>query len=218
VSLSEQNAQQVAAEEIRCHLVLLRGGAPFLSSSDATLLQSWLETGVAVSSILHAIEAASEARRKRRSRIPLTLKQANKHLKKFNPSPTPKSFFNATASTEHPLSTLAEKLPDQGSTASQTDALLRLSEALLTLPCADLEQLSREASQLFRSFLEERWRQLPPDMLESEKQSAREELTGLAEHLTESKLAGLVEEVVRDRLRQQYPLLCSSALSDTLRT
>ncbi|HMV67604.1 MAG TPA: hypothetical protein PKA64_12195, partial [Myxococcota bacterium] len=49
----------VAAERVRRHLVAARGGAPFLSPTDADLLVGWLESGVPVPTILGAIEAAA---------------------------------------------------------------------------------------------------------------------------------------------------------------
>ena len=57
------------ADEVCRHLVMIRGGAPFLSSVDADLLTRWLDEGVGVGLILRAIERAAESRRKRRSRM-----------------------------------------------------------------------------------------------------------------------------------------------------
>ena len=62
------SSQQDAAAQIVAHLVSLRGGAPFLSSSDARLLMSWLNQGVPVPLLLHALEEAAESRRKKRLR------------------------------------------------------------------------------------------------------------------------------------------------------
>src|SRR5688500_4071881 len=73
-------AWTVAAEEVRAHLCALRGGAPFLSPMDAWQLVRWLEEGVSVASILLALERAAEARRRTRSRTPLSLGAAKRHL------------------------------------------------------------------------------------------------------------------------------------------
>ena len=212
----ELSANQLAADEIQSHLVLLRGGAPFLSPSDAYLLDSWLTDGVAVSSILYAIERACEARRKRRSRIPLTLKQAKRHLKKSHEKIVKSSTIAPISHNEHPLANLALKLRSSCSTSKGSSDVNALADDLLSLKENDLDLLSRGASQLFRAFLERQWDQLPSDELEREKISAREELEGIAPHLDESSLATMIEEVVRDRLRQQYPLLCTSAVLDSL--
>ena len=91
-----------------------------------------------------------------------------------------------------------------------------LADDLLSLTGSNLDDLSRRASHLFRAFLERQWDQLPSDELEQEKIKAREELEGIAQHLNESSLASMIEEVVRDRLRQRYPLLCTSAVLQSL--
>ena len=209
--------QQKAAEEIRCHLVAMRGGAPFLSSSDACLLDSWLTQNVPVSSILFAIEKASEARRKRRSRVPLSLKQAKRHLRKVqeeqeqSPSSLPKTKGG------HPLAKLALKLQTPTDTRGNTEQLKGLAVALLALPIEEMDSLYRDALHLFREFLVQEWDRLPSEDRERERASAHLELAGVSEHMDESTIAPLIEEVARDRLRQQYPLLCSKALWNTLK-
>ena len=62
-----------AAEEICSHLVSLRGGGLFLSSTDTLVLLGWLDEGTPVTSVLCALERAEERRRARRSRRPLTI-------------------------------------------------------------------------------------------------------------------------------------------------
>lgn len=52
------------AEEVRAHLALLRGGAPFLSAVDGRLLVRWLEGGVPVVLILSALDRAAEKRQR----------------------------------------------------------------------------------------------------------------------------------------------------------
>lgn len=52
------------AEEVRAHLALLRGGAPFLSATDGRLLVRWLEGGVPVVLILSALDRAAERRQR----------------------------------------------------------------------------------------------------------------------------------------------------------
>src|SRR5690606_32445689 len=68
------------AGEVRAHLVMLRGGAPFLSPADTLQLVRWFEDGVPVGAILHALDLAWEARRRKPSRVPLGLRQARRHL------------------------------------------------------------------------------------------------------------------------------------------
>ena len=54
---------EAAAEEVRAHLVALRGGAPFLSPGDARLLLRWLDTEGAEASraVRQAMERAVDA-------------------------------------------------------------------------------------------------------------------------------------------------------------
>ena len=73
---------RVAAEQVRAHLVQLRGGAPFLSPVDSQLLLEWLEAGVPVALILRSLEKAAAKRAARRTRAPLTLNGLRRTLKK----------------------------------------------------------------------------------------------------------------------------------------
>ncbi|MGC6492270.1 MAG: hypothetical protein ACON5B_05455, partial [Myxococcota bacterium] len=72
---------QAAAETVRRHLVALRGGAPFLSPSDAHQLLTWLEEGRGVGQILVAVERAATRRTRQRIRAPLSLTHARRYLK-----------------------------------------------------------------------------------------------------------------------------------------
>ena len=146
------SAQQLAADEIQSHLVLLRGGAPFLSASDAHLLDSWLTNGVPVSSILYAMERACEARRKRRSRIPLTLKQAKRHLKKSRESIEKLPTISKAETTKHPLANLALKLRSSYVEGDDSRDIQALADDLLSLTGSNLDDLSRRASHLFARF------------------------------------------------------------------
>lgn len=78
-------AWRVDAERVRRHLVALRGGAPFLSPEDAERLLGWLEAGRPVATVLAALEAAAEARHRKRSRAPLSLR----HVKLTRPAGAP---------------------------------------------------------------------------------------------------------------------------------
>jgi len=202
---------RLAAEEVRAHLVLLRGGAPFLSPADASLLEEWLSSGVPVSQILSALECAAEARRKRRSRRPLTLRHARRHLEKTPVSATP-TLSSPSTSSAHVLQRFAKELLQHHASRTEESGIQILSNTLLTLPDHDRDRLVREASKLFRAFLTNQWESLDRQTREDELAKAREELSGLSTHMTESALATAVSEVARDRLRQQYPLLCTTQL------
>ena len=212
------HSRQICAEEVRQHLVLLRGGAPFLSPADACLLDQWLSEGVGVPAILHALERASEHRRSRRTRVPLSLKHARKHLKKSLAIVDEKSEqIGRESAAEHPLAKLALNLAECECPEEQSGDLLVLSEGLVALPADDWDRLVRGALELFRRFLSEVWNGMTDLVREEELERARAELIGLAGVMTDSALAKVVEEVARDRIRRQYPLLTAEALWDTLR-
>ena len=214
--MSVPKSHQIAAEEVRAHLVSMRGGAPFLSPSDAYILDSWLTEGVSIPSILYAIERAAQARRTRRSRIPLTLGQVKRHLKKSKVETEEIQKNFGYSSQEHPLAKLALKLQDNAKNSVHTVAINELGRALLAIKIAHPEEVYRSASTLFREFLERTWDRMPEADKEAEREHARRELEGVASQVGESVLATLVEEVTRDRLRSQFPLLCCSALKHHL--
>lgn len=214
--MSAPKSHQIAAEEVRAHLVSMRGGAPFLSPSDAYILDSWLTEGVSIPSILYAIERAALARRTRRSRVPLTLGQVKRHLKKSLVETEEIRSSSEYSAPDHPLAKLALKLQSDANNTVHATAIKDLVRALLAIEIAHPEEVYRRASTLFREFLEDTWDRLPEEDKEAEREQARHELQGVATHVDESVLATLIEEVTRDRLRSQFPLLCCSALKHHL--
>src|SRR5690606_23823677 len=70
---------EAAAIVVRA-LVRLRGGAPFLSSADASALVGWLDDGIPVARILRALDEAAARRRAQRVRAPLQLRHAKRWL------------------------------------------------------------------------------------------------------------------------------------------
>ena len=119
-------------------------------------------------------------------------------------------------SVRHPLAKLALKLRSTNKSQDLPKGLDGLADAIEDLEAETNDQLVRDALHLFREFLAQAWDQLPRDHREKVIATATQELEGLAQHMEESTLAAMIEEVARDRLRQQYPLLCSSALWETL--
>lgn len=192
-----------AAEEVRSHLVCLRGGGLFLSSADALLLVQWLDAGVSVPRILRALERAAEARRARRSRFPLQLTHAKRHLDR----PTKGAFGGAVRQVPGPaLAPVVVGL--DGSAPSE----LALRGALEALQGTDPEALFREAATAVRGFLEARWHELPASARATLEAEARDDLGDLADGLDEDTLEALVAEGARDRLRAGYPALSAASL------
>jgi hypothetical protein len=198
-------AYQEAAEEVRAHLVAVRGGAPFLSPADARLLVSWLDAGVPVVDVLRAIERAAEARRKARSRLPLTLTRVKVHLGKPHPA---KHVARATEDHGHPLAVIAAQLRDRGAED--------LAGALLALPTEDPDALVRAALAHARAWMLRAWEALPPDRRDAMLDEARETLRSLQLGHTATELETMAEEVARDELRHSWPMLDASTLWDAV--
>lgn len=196
---------QTAAEEIRDHLVTLRGGAPFLSSSDAVLLGQWLEEGRSVTSVLVAIERAAESRRQNRSRLPLTLGQAKRHLDK---TLTPAKEAPVRGGLPALVATIREAARDD----RHHQALLELAVAIEGLKSDDPEALLRGALSSARAFFQRQWLALTEAERSELLAMAEDDLGDLAGLLDEITLAGAVEERARDLLRQAYPWLQAGTL------
>lgn len=204
------DAWRRGAEEVREHLVMLRGGAPFLSSADTLQLVRWFDEGVPVAAILRALDRAWEARRRKPSRLPLGLRQARRHLgavARRPPSPAP----DAASAPLAPLATLARQLA-AGDPASAR--LLALAEALDALDADDPDALARGALAAIRAFRERVWEDTPESGREAARASARDELGDLLDGLDEATSRSLVEEGARARVLAPYARLDATAVWD----
>jgi len=208
-------AWRAAAEEVRAHLVALRGGAPFLSPSDAWQLVQWLENGVSVGDVLLALERAAEARRRQRGRTPLTLGAAKRHLGKpayprataWRAAPEP------TVAGEPPLAPIARAL--RGQEADGSGAAEDLATALERIEERDAEA-ERQAIAAIRTFVETRWLSLGEPRRDALRSRAREDLGDLLALVDEPTGLALVEETARDLFRQSYPWLTVASVRSFL--
>lgn len=195
-------SQQQAADAVVAHLVSLRGGAPFLSSSDSRLLLLWLSEGVPVPLLLHALETEAERRRQKRLRTPLSLGAAKKAVKQWKggerKTPTP---------PKGGMDPLVRALRKQDPTT-----YAQISRALEALSGAG-EELVEQALTLTRGFFEDQWSRCDRGALMAQ---ADEELAGLRDLVPEPRFQQLREETARDLLRQQHPLLSATAIWDTV--
>jgi hypothetical protein len=190
---------QQAAEEVRSHLVVLRGGAPFLSPLDGRLLLEWLEAGIGVPAILRALEVAAAKRREKRVRTPLSLRSVRSRVQKSRtPSLPPES-----AGLEELVGTLD----------SSDDPWVRQAARDLAELQGTGDDLARQALQIIRQFHEEDWRRADRASLLA---LATAELVDLREKLSDKQWSTALEEVARDTLRARHPLLSATAIWDSL--
>lgn len=182
-----------AAEEIRAHLVAVRGGGLFLSSADARTLVKWLDDGTSVVAIAAAIERAAEARRKNRARAPLTLARAKRHLGKAPYQPQPV----AISGSDHPFGAALDALRAAGAP--------ELAGAIESIDEQDADDRVRQALVLVRGFLARQWEALGDSERARRLAIATVELDGL--DLSEVELALHAEELVRDEIRRAWPML-----------
>jgi len=197
-----------AAEEVRAHLVCLRGRGLFLSSDDSLLLVQWLDAGVDVPRILRALERAADARRKKRAKVPLRLIHAKRHLDR----PTRGVFAQERphAPADAPLQPVVRALApiaDPGSEARRV-----LDQALAEVGPGDAETLFRVAAESARTFLDGRWAELSDVEQERLRDEALADLGDLVDMVDEDTLEALVDEGSRDLLRAGYPALSAASL------
>lgn len=209
--------QQAAAEQVRAHLVMVRGGAPFLSPLDSKLLVEWLDSAVPVDVILTAIEAVASRRSKTRMKNPLTLRAIKAvvakgtvvskgmgRLKAVNPSGSP------TASTA--LTRLVQRLEN-----AQEPELQILASEFQALEAAGLQgtELLAAVLTVARQFHEGLWERSDQKALRAE---AEAEVGELRDMMSEERFECALGEVARDNLRKRYKLLSAPTLSQAFRT
>ncbi len=202
-----------SAREVCAHLVMLRGGAIFLSSADALRLVGWLDEHVEVSAILGSLERAAEARRKSRSRLPLTLGRAARHLNR----PT-RPGWRSPPETERsgPLAPLVAHLEALALTDPQGARLRGLASALETLEVGDTTEAFRRVMEQFRLFFQDVDGSLGGAERTTLRAQAHRELGDLLDGQDSAASEILVAETVRDLIRQRYAVLSAGTVWDLL--
>lgn len=203
-------ARQHAAEQVREHLVTLRGGAPFLSPADGRLLGRWLDEATPVAAICLALERAVDARRKAPSRVPLSLTHAKRHLGK--PGAAVVTGGVETTNAGHPLAPITVALR-AGGDANRRELADHL-EALPAGPEGSLgpDALVEKAVAAIRTFHAARWSALTDEDRRARIASAVEALGDLRGHLDEAVLWAAAEEHARDHHRQELPWLATATV------
>jgi hypothetical protein len=192
-----------AAELVRRHLVVLRGGVLFLSSRDGAALVKWLDDGVPVARILYALEIAAERRRRRSDRAPLQLTHASRYLGRERvvevDAPAPAVLADADAQVSllawldqvgRPL--CAERFP------ARFAALRHQVGALST---RSPRALAAQVIGLLAEFQGACWEDLGDDGRAPYEQAALAGLGDLADLFAEDEIATLTEEHARGLFR-----------------
>ncbi|MEC7984740.1 MAG: hypothetical protein VX278_06230 [Myxococcota bacterium] len=210
LDIPEQHQEK--AEEIRAYLVLVRGGAPFLSGADCTLLVKWLDEKVSIAAITTAIDRVAARRRAKRVRSRMSLNVCKGELRKIlgHKTKTPKEL--------KPIKNVGLKglvqnlrrldVPTSLSTAKQVlvQTLTNLSQN-----DGDLETLAKKAIKGCRDFHETVWR-ICEDQHEQLQLQSEQELASLRNLLGEQHWREMVEEVMRDKLRSRFPLISAQSI------
>ncbi len=193
-------AMQDAAEQVRDHLVQLRGGAPFLSPVDAKLLLEWLESGIGVAVIVRALETVAARRQARRTRSPFSLSSAKGAVKKAVKQ-------RKTPQATEGLAPLARAL--RGSANPHEQAV---AQSLGSLD-GEGEALVEAALELARRFFEARLDEMDAETM---RRTAEAELEDLKEVLSKKQWERAVGEVCRQQIRDAHPLLSAASIWDTV--
>ena len=207
--MMSMDQKQAAAEQVRAHLVMVRGGAPFLSSVDSRLLVNWLDESVPVDVILTAIEVVAARRSKARIKRPLSLNAVKSVVKRGVKQQEGGTVFRADSAA---LGRLIERLQ-----SSEAPGLEGVALELKGLGARGLgpEQMLAESLEIARKFHEWAWETADQEVLLSE---ARNELGDLASMLSAERFKTATEEVARDNLRKRTKLLSATHLSQVFRT
>ena len=200
------------AEEIRAYLVHVRGGAPFLSGADCRLLTTWLDQNVSILAITTAIDRVAEKRRAKRARSRMTLNVCKATLNHVlgKKAPPPKALKPIV---HIGLNGLAERISHLPISPHLTEYKQKLVSALTELSQEDshLNTQAEKAIQYCRVFHEQIWN-ASMDQQESLREEAERELASLQQLLGLQHWREMVEEVMRDKLRAQYPIISAQSI------
>lgn len=197
------------AEAIRAHLVVLRGGAMFLSADDSALLRAWLTEGWTSTAIILALERAAQSRAKRPSRIPLSLRSAKRHLGK-----AVKGAVVTAPGNEVPagLERLLEAVRSYRSHEESSLMLDELEQGLCALQGIEADALESMAIRACDAFLLRVWDAMAPEAREHALAEAKECLKGVASMMSAEAVSASAEEIARRQVRERYPSLSAASV------
>lgn len=201
-----------AAELVRRHLVVLRGGVLFLSPRDGAALVKWLDDGVPVARILYGLEIAAERRRRRSDRAPLQLTHASRYLGR--PRAVAVDAVPLAADTGARQS-LLDWLDGLGHTPWMARFAVRfgaLRASVAALPEAPARVLAARTIGLVADFHAHCWEDLGDAGRATYEHAAAAGLGDLALLFAEDELATLTEEHARGLFRAEFVGLDAAAV------
>ncbi len=218
--MSDEHRAELA-EEVRAYLVVMRGGAPFLSSTDTHLLSDWLDRGIPVAGILASIDRVARQRAQKVARSYLTLAACKAEVKKSfgeRPKPIPtKSRGAKPPSQPHTLQDVLHNLTTTQIPPEFSSARDQLIAELTALATADAHAESTQLafSAACRRFHEGIWEAAQPQ-LDTLRAAAVAELAALEAVTSPRLFEALIEEKIRQTLRAQVAHVDPSPLWQTL--
>lgn len=195
---------RTAAMHVCQHLVMLRGGAIFLSSADALRLMKWLDQAVPTHRILTALEMAAARRVASRSRIPLSLGQASRYLKKAQQSERASEGHLDDRDALRPLvRELVERA--EGDPAEGAMRALAADLAAVTEPSREVEQVIQRIGRFHRDV----WESQGAAGQRVARERAAEALVDLRDLVDEAAWESMLDEHARYAVRTRYAWLCA---------
>ena len=208
------NSHVENAETIRTYLISVRGGAPFLSGADCRLLIQWLDDQVPVPTILTTIDKVSAKRRQKRVRSRLSLSICKGTLNQLIGKSKPKPTSIKQSGLEEWLQALQfMRVSDELQEAHH--ALTASVQHLIASSSSDHNQKASELISACRSFQDRAWECAFDDLVELQ-DAAEAELSDLKSLLRGQAWKDAVEEVMRDHVRQRYPIVNAQAVWNAL--
>ena len=210
LNIPEQHQEK--AEKIRTYLILARGGAPFLSGADCNILVKWLDENISIAAITTAIDRVAARRRAKRVRSRMSLNVCKGELKKIlgHKTKTPKALKKIKNIGLDGLAKRFNAMDVPPRLFSLKSQLIQTMTQLAEKQCT-AEELANQAIQACCDFHEQAW-QLSEHLHEGLQEQAETELLSLRNLLGEQHWREMVEEVMRDKLRSQFPLISAQSI------
>jgi len=174
----------------------------------------WLEQGISVARILAAVDEVAEKRRKKRTKSRLTLTSCKRSIEGKGASSPPA--ITAPATDEVTLTDYATELATMEIHPSLQGEREKLVARIGSLR-GSAEYVATEAVAACRAFQEAAWTAASSQRTAIRTQAERE-LSALKNTLKPEILEAYIEEVARDIVSRQTPLVSAKAVWDRVST